>query len=862
MVPPSMRAEPGRRVRGRFRGAAGFFCRRRERRCLGTATATLEPRLSGHASARSHTWSTERLRHGFYEFFEGRGHERLPSSSLVPTADSTLLFTNAGMVQFKDWFCDTELATVRRAVTVQRCMRAGGKHNDLDNVGRTARHHTLFEMLGSFAFSDAGDAERAAAAAASGAPAPLKAEAIVNAWEFLTQHVQLPPSRLSVTVHEADEDAATIWRDVVGLSAEQIVRGREDNWWSMGAGAGPVGPCTEIFWDQQKEVDGERWLELWNLVFMEHMRAADGGLSPLPRPCIDTGMGLERLASVLQEVPTNYHTDGFEPLFHRLATLAPAGGDVDRWRCGTEPTAVAARVVVDHLRAVCFLLCDGVVPSNVGRGYTFRRVLRRAVRHGATLGFDRPFLAQLLPALADCGGDWPHVDQRLGQVASIVEQEEELFLRTMCRGLELLNLELAEMEQKQSDDAASGGSDAELSAARTLGADATFRLYDTYGFPFDLTTTIAAERGYAVDLQGAEALMTAQRARARAAGLGTAASLEPAEESGAATAIPTTVPADLVTMWQRSGVQSQFTGYDTLTEASVRVVASAVDAGGDSAWIVLERCPFYPTSGGQLGDSGILAQLPSAPFNDQTAKNATQQRQCKVVATIKACDGVIACRVVAQPTIGGQDVESWLPATGEAVGATACQVHRRGCESHHTATHMLAAALRAVLPTSTSLVQAGSSVEPRRLRYDCSGVGNMALSQVELDKASALVNASIRHGIAVATAQLPTELAVASGAIADFGEKYGDIARVVTIGSGAGAESSGFLTQLQTAHPPRCEQITAETAKRFLGLLHAGELCGGTHVSSTADLFAFQIVRESGIGAGTRRIEAVVGEAA
>jgi alanyl-tRNA synthetase len=291
----------------------------------------------------------------------------------VPSTDPTLLFTNAGMVQFKDWFADTELASSRRVVTVQRCMRAGGKHNDLDNVGQTARHHTLFEMLGNFAFSDAADAVRIAAASASGEPSPLKTEAITSAWHFLTEVVRLPPEKLMVTVHEDDAEAEHIWRNIVGLPAEQVTHGGEDNWWSMGAGAGPVGPCTEIFWDQEQEVDGERWLELWNLVFMEHLRDEQGGLSPLPRPCVDTGMGLERIASVLQGVPSNYHTDGFDPIFNALAELT--GLDDANWRGGRDEQSVAARVIADHLRAVCFLLCDGVVPSNVGRGYTFRRVL-------------------------------------------------------------------------------------------------------------------------------------------------------------------------------------------------------------------------------------------------------------------------------------------------------------------------------------------------------------------------------------------------------------------------------------------------------------------------------------------------------
>ena len=682
-------------------------------------------------------------------------------------------------------------------------MRAGGKHNDLDNVGQTARHHTLFEMLGNFSFSDAEDVEAAAAAAAAGTPSPLKTEAIVNAWTFLTEVVRLPPERLMVTVHEDDAEAEQIWRQEVGLSAEQVVHGTEDNWWSMGAGAGPVGPCTEIFWDQEEEVDGERWLELWNLVFMEQLRDADGGLTPLPKPCVDTGMGLERLASVLQGVPSNYHTDGFDSIFASLAELT--GEDDGDWRDGRSEKPVAARVIADHLRAVCFLLCDGVVPSNVGRGYTFRRVLRRAVRHGAALGLDRPFLSELLPVLAERSEEWPLISQRLGQVAPVVRQEEELFLRTMSRGLELLAAELQQVEQ--------------TGTSRVLGAAATFQLYDTYGFPFDLTATIAAEKGFEVDLAGAARLMEQQRTRARASWGGD-------EDKSAAGA--DALPAAVSTAWQRSGVRVEFSGYSKLSERGVRVVAVEVDEDSDGAWVALERSPFYPTSGGQLGDIGTLERAAGA------------SGRCEVVASVRPYPGAIACRVIPL-----DDQALWMPSVGELVDATASHEQRRGCSVHHTATHMLAAALRAVLPPEASLVQAGSEVAPRRLRFDCSGVGPSGLSSAVLERATALVNEAIRGGLSVTTAEMPIDEAVASGAIADFGEKYGDTVRVVRIGEGG--EAAG---------------VEDTETVRFHELLRAGELCGGTHAGNTAELQAFTIVRESGVGAGTRRVEALAANAA
>jgi alanyl-tRNA synthetase len=635
-----------------------------------------------------------------------------------------------------------------------------------------------------------------------------------------------------VTVHEDDAEAEHIWRNVVGLPSKRVAHGGEDNWWSMGAGAGPVGPCSEIFWDQEQEVDGERWLELWNLVFMEHLRDEQGGLSPLPRPCVDTGMGLERIASVLQGVPSNYHTDGFDPIFNALAELT--GLDGANWRGGKDEQSVAARIIADHLRAVCFLLCDGVVPSNVGRGYTFRRVLRRAVRHGAALGLDRPFLSELLPVLAERSEEWPHIAQRLDRIVPTVRQEEELFLRTMSRGLELLSAEMAQVEKDAAatfDPLAPGGSSLQLSAA------STFQLYDTYGFPLDLTATIASERGFEVDLAGAARLMEQQRTRARASGgVG-----EATKESSAVA-----LPAEVSTAWQRSGIAVPFSGYDALTECSVRVVAVEMDENSDGAWIALERSAFYPTSGGQVGDVGFLAQAP-AVLTAAGAVDGAEPRQCEIVATVRPYPGAIACRVVP----AGDEETLWLPRVGEYINATVSAHHRRGCSAHHTATHMLAAALRAVLPPETSLVQAGSEVSPQRLRYDCSGVGGTGLPSEVLQRATELVNDAIRRGLSVQTQEMSVDQAVANGAIADFGEKYGDLVRVVTIGSVCAPAAYGAN-----------RDATEAESRRFDELLLAGELCGGTHVSNTSELSAFTIVKEGGVGAGTRRVEALTAGAA
>lgn len=498
--------------------------------------------------------------------------------------------------------------------------------------------------------------------------------------------------------------------------------------------------------------------------------------------------------------------------------------DGGNWRDGRDEQSVAARVIADHMRAVCFLLCDGVVPSNAGRGYTFRRVLRRAVRHGNALGLERPFLSELIHVLSERAEEWPHIAQRIGQVVPLVRQEEELFLRTMSRGLELLAAELAQIENdaKSASNVLEAGSELKLSAATT------FQLYDTYGFPFDLTATIASERGFDVDLAGAARLMEQQRKRARASG-------GVGEATKSSNDCNFTLPGDVSSGWQRSGLQVHFTGHDTLVEKNVRVTAVEMDADSLGAWIALERSPFYPTGGGQLGDVGCLVQTHG-------------EGQCEVVATVRPYQDAIACRVVPP----SQAEMPWLPTVGDCVDAMVSVDHRRGCSAHHTATHMLAAALRAVLPAENVLVQAGSEVSPRRLRYDCSGVGSTGISANALERVTELVNDAIRSGLAVRTQEMPVDEAVAKGAVADFGEKYGETVRVVTIGDGEDfSVTDGPLnTELQ------------QQVRRFNHLLFAGELCGGTHVSNTLDLSAFTITKEGGVGAGTRRVEALTGEAA
>jgi alanyl-tRNA synthetase len=693
--------------------------------------------------------SSAELRQAFLDYFAAHGHTLVDSSPLVPGNDPTLLFTNAGMVQFKDVFTGRERRSYSRAASSQRCVRAGGKHNDLENVGYTARHHTFFEMLGNFSFGDY-----------------FKREAIGYAWEFLTSTLAIAPERLWVTVYRDDDEAATIWLDEIGVSQERFSRcGEKDNFWAMGD-TGPCGPCSEIFYDHGPGVaggppgspdeDGDRYVEIWNLVFMQYDRDAGGKLTPLPHPSVDTGMGLERLAAVMQGVHSNYDIDLFR---HLIDAAAEATGCADR-------DNKSLRVIADHIRSAAFLVVDGVTPGNEGRGYVQRRIIRRAVRHGYQLGQRKPFFYRLVaPLVAEMGAAYPELANRQEQVERVLKTEEERFADTLDQGLRIL------------DEAVAG-----LSAGTQIPGETVFRLYDTYGFPTDLTADIARERDLTLDMPGFEAEMAKQKERARAA-----------SQFGSSQ----TVSIDL------EG-ETDFSGYEGLTDEStvvgIYVGGEARDAlqAGEEGLVVLDVTPFYAESGGQLGDSGTL-EADDAVF--------------QVRDTQKQGEGVI-CHI-------GRMVHGEL-LVGSRVQANVEQDRRRAIALHHSATHLLHAALRQVL--GEHVQQRGSLVGPDRLRFDFSHfepVGTEQLRAIER-----LVNAQIRANHTVETRIMELGDAKASGAIALFGEKYAEQVRVLRMG--------GFST----------------------------ELCGGTHVRAVGDIGLFKIISEGGISSGVRRIEAVAGDLA
>ncbi|MEN8718781.1 MAG: alanine--tRNA ligase [Oceanococcaceae bacterium] len=691
--------------------------------------------------------STNALRASFLRYFADRDHAVVPSAPLGPGNDPTLLFTNAGMVPFKDVFLGQEQRSYVRAASAQRCVRAGGKHNDLENVGYTARHHTFFEMLGNFSFGDY-----------------FKREAIQLAWEFLTRELQIPADKLWVTVFDEDDEAAAIWLDEIGVPAERLSRiGAKDNFWQMGD-TGPCGPCSEIFYDHGPDVaggppgspdeDGDRYIEIWNLVFMQYDRASDGTLTPLPNPCVDTGMGLERIAAVLQGVHDNYDTDQFLALLAATRALLPEADVGSR----------SLRVIADHIRSCAFLIADGVLPANDGRGFVLRRILRRAVRHGHQLGARAPFFHQLVSALAAQMGDaYPELPEQAEFIAQVIRQEEERFAETLEQGLKLLETALAE------------------AGARLDGATA-FRLYDTYGFPLDLTQDFARERGVDVDVAGFDAAMQAQRERARAAsqfglkeGLGGAARR-----------------------------QTPFHGYEQL-QGQHRVVAlwhgdapAPMLGIGERGAVVLDATPFYAESGGQMGDTGVLRSSGAEFVVEDTRKDP-----------------------------GGAIVHFGVVRAGQlqADDAVAAEVdaERRGrIIRNHSATHLLHAVLREVL--GTHVQQKGSLVAPERLRFDFSHL--QAVSATELRTIEDRVNAEIlkNHPADVRTMSYPEALEF--GALALFGEKYGEMVRVLRLGEAS------------------CE------------------LCGGCHVRATGDIGLFKIVSEGGVASGVRRIEAVTGQGA
>ncbi|NII10280.1 alanine--tRNA ligase [Oleiagrimonas sp. C23AA] len=702
---------------------------------------------------------TAQIRSRFLEFFESKGHTVVPSAPLVPGNDPTLMFTVAGMVQFKNVFLGSEKPGYTRAVDVQRCLRAGGKHNDLDSVGYTARHHTFFEMLGNWSFGDY-----------------FKREAISWSWELLTQVFGLPAEKLTVTVYHTDDEAYALWRDEIGVPESRIIRIGDnggapyasDNFWQM-ADTGPCGPCTEIFYDHGEHIpggppgspeeDGDRFIEIWNLVFMQFDRQPDGTMAPLPAPCVDTGMGLERLAAVLQGVHSNYEIDLFQTLIKAAAELTDTA-DIEN---------KSLRVIADHIRASAFLIVDGVLPSNEGRGYVQRRIIRRALRHGWMLGVRGDFFWKMVaPLVAEMGEAYPELVQAQGRVEQVIRAEEQRFGETLEQGMKLFDEVAAR-------------------AGKMVPGEEAFRLYDTYGFPVDLTADIARERGMDVDMDGFNAAMNRQRERARAA-----SQFEAKAQ----------LPSDLLNRLEAT----EFLGYDRLSEDACKVAAIVVDgrsvdalAEGEKGTVLLDRTPFYAESGGQVGDAGLLELGEGRLVVTDTQKLAG------------AFHGHVGTWQGAQPL-----------RAGDLVRAVVDGVRRQAIVLNHSATHLLHAALRKVL--GEHVTQKGSLVAPDRLRFDFAH--GQAVSAEQLRQIETLVNAEVRRNSAADVHEMGYQEAIDFGAMALFGEKYGDQVRVLRMGE--------FST----------------------------ELCGGTHVSRTGDIGLFKIIGESGVASGVRRIEALTGEAA
>ena len=693
------------------------------------------------------TLSSNELRQAFLEFFRDHNHEVIASSPLVPGNDPTLLFTNSGMVQFKDVFLGDDKRSYDRAVTSQRCVRAGGKHNDLENVGYTTRHHTFFEMLGNFSFGDY-----------------FKREAIQYAWDFLTGTLGLPAEKLWVTVFNDDDEAADIWLKDMNIDPERFTRmGEKDNFWAMGD-TGPCGPCSEIFYDHGPDVeggppgtpdeDGDRYVEVWNLVFMQFDRSADGTMTPLPKPSVDTGMGLERIAAVMQGVTSNYEIDLFANLIDAIAKNLGVKND----------GSSSLNVIADHIRACAFLIVDGVLPGNEGRGYVLRRIIRRAIRHGKKLGTDDAFFYKLVAPLArEMGNAYPELTKAQAHVEKVLRKEEMRFAETLDQGMEILESAIGKLDGTE------------------IPGDVVFKLYDTYGFPLDLTADIARERGLTIDEQAFDAAMGEQRDRARAA-------------SKFSTASEGTIKTDAV---------SDFAGYEG-TEGSSRVISlykggepKELLSAGDEGAIILSSSPFYAESGGQVGDRGILAESGTL---------------FQVVDTQKSGNAIVHYGAVEQGDIR----------IGDKLEAIVDADRRQAIRLNHSATHLMHAALRQVL--GDHVQQKGSLVAPDRLRFDFSHYE--AVTPEQLTLIEELVNDEIRCNVAVETQLMGYEEAIDSGAVALFGEKYGDKVRVLRFGD------------------------------------FSVELCGGTHVERTGDIGVFKITSEGGIASGVRRIEAVTGKGA
>jgi alanyl-tRNA synthetase len=707
--------------------------------------------------------SSRRIRSAFLDFFAERGHQVVPSSPLLPAGDSTLLFTNAGMNQFKDVFAGRERRDYSRACSSQKCVRAGGKHNDLENVGYTARHHTFFEMLGNFSFGDY-----------------FKADAIQFAWDLLTDVYGLPVERLWFTVYTDDDEAAELWREV-GAAPERILRfGDKDNFWAMGE-TGPCGPCSEVHFDRGEDPlgdgraalvngPGDDIIEIWNLVFMQFEKDTDGKLHPLPRPSIDTGAGLERLAAVLQGVETNYDTDLFQPILKGVGEVAGRPYDPDG------DLAPAFRVIADHTRAAAFLMTDGVVPSNEGRGFVLRRIVRRALRYGRKLGLDGAFLHTLLPVVAEEMGDvYPELRERLDVVTTQLAQEERRFARTLNAGTDVAGKELERIKRI-------GGEE--------VPGEVAFDLYQTHGIPLELLEEFAQEEGLRIDREGFDAALADERERGQASWKGDlVARFRPEHEELA-----------------EKGVRAEFVGYDLLQASSEVVALIGADGledlleSGEEGEVVLAETPFYAESGGQVGDRGVLRW---------------RGGRARVIDTQKPIEGLIVHSV---------KVEEGELELGTEVAASVEEGPRLDTQRNHTATHLLHAALRTVLGDAAQ--QAGSLVEPDRLRFDFSWGEPVRLEA--LQEVERMVNSEIVRDREVGKGVMAIDAARELGAMALFGEKYGETVRVVTVGDGS----------------------------------FSRELCGGCHVRRTGEIGTFIIVGERGVAAGVRRIEAVTGRGA
>ena len=684
------------------------------------------------------------IRNLFLNYFASKEHAIVPSSSLVPGNDPTLLFTNAGMVQFKDVFLGVDQRSYSRAVSSQRCVRAGGKHNDLENVGYTARHHTFFEMLGNFSFGEY-----------------FKRDAITFAWQFLTEELGLPKDRLWITVHVSDDEAADIWVKQIGIDPNRLSRLDEANFWQMGD-TGPCGPCTEIFWDHGEDIPGgppgspdddlDRYIEIWNLVFMQFERDASGTMTPLPKPSIDTGMGLERVAAVMQGVHSNYDIDLFQHLIKDASRVTGCKDLQDN----------SLKVIADHIRSCAFLIVDGVKPSNEGRGYVLRRIIRRALRHGHNLGAEGNFFYKLTASLGEIMGEaYPELLEKKQVISDTIKKEEEQFARTLDKGMGVLEAALAEMSGTE------------------LSGELVFQLYDTFGFPTDLTNDVAREKGYTLDIAGYEKCMQEQKSRARSA---------------------SQFSVDYTDSIRVEG-NTEFCGYEALALSSniigLFTEGKAISSVGEDAEVVLvlDRTVFYAESGGQVGDSGFLS---------------------KGSAKIEITD----CRKVGNHHIHIGRVLSGEFSVGDSVDGVIDQNIRQATALNHSATHLVHEALRQVL--GDHVEQKGSLVDSQRLRFDFSH--GDAVSNEQVRRIEHLVNEEILKNTAVSTQVMSMDDAKAKGAVALFGEKYGDEVRVVSIGGE-----------------------------------YSVELCGGTHVSRSGDIGAIRITTESSVASGVRRIEGVTG---